>query len=152
MYKLLTYKMYQYTVMSIILHQTRCNFTLFITCVMFIINDLIAIVRWRTANYYLLVRWFFFYVYRFLLSRGRYGSWIYNYLCNQCLSPLKLWVRIPLRRGALDTALCDKVCLWLATGLWFSLGTPVFSTNKTDLHDITEILSKAVLNIITLTL
>ena len=21
--------------------------------------------------------------------------WIYNYLCNQCLSPLKLWVRIP---------------------------------------------------------
>ena len=23
-----------------------------------------------------------------------YGSWIYNYLCNQCLSPLKLQVRI----------------------------------------------------------
>jgi len=21
-----------------------------------------------------------------------YGSWIYNYLCNQCLLPLKLWV------------------------------------------------------------
>jgi len=26
------------------------------------------------------------------------GSWIYNYLCNQCLSLLKLWLRIPLRR------------------------------------------------------
>jgi len=25
-----------------------------------------------------------------------YGSRIYNYLCNQCLSPLKLWVWIPL--------------------------------------------------------
>jgi hypothetical protein len=25
-----------------------------------------------------------------------YGSWIYNYLCNQCLSPLKLWVWILL--------------------------------------------------------
>jgi len=25
-----------------------------------------------------------------------YGRWIYNYLCNQCLSPLKLWVQIPL--------------------------------------------------------
>ena len=25
-----------------------------------------------------------------------YGSWIYNYLCNQCLSPLKLCVQIPL--------------------------------------------------------
>jgi len=21
-----------------------------------------------------------------------YGSWIYNYLYNQCLSPIKLWV------------------------------------------------------------
>ena len=28
-----------------------------------------------------------------------YGSWIYIYLCNQCLSPLKLWVWIPLRGG-----------------------------------------------------
>ena len=32
-----------------------------------------------------------------------YGSWIYNYLCNQCLSPLTLWVRILLRQGVLDT-------------------------------------------------
>jgi len=24
-----------------------------------------------------------------------YCSWIYNYLCNQCLSPLKLCARIP---------------------------------------------------------
>jgi len=24
-----------------------------------------------------------------------YGGWIYNYLCNQCLSPLKLWARTP---------------------------------------------------------
>jgi hypothetical protein len=29
-----------------------------------------------------------------------------------------------------------------ATGRWFSLGTPVSSTNKTDRHDITEILLK----------
>jgi hypothetical protein len=28
---------------------------------------------------------------------------------------------------------------------WFSLGTPVFSTNKTDRHGITEILLKVVL-------
>jgi hypothetical protein len=32
--------------------------------------------------------------------------WIYNYLCNQCLSPLTLWVRFPLM---VDTTLCDKV-------------------------------------------
>jgi hypothetical protein len=34
------------------------------------------------------------------------------------------------------------------TGLWFSPGTPVSSTNKTDHHDITEILLKVVLNTI----
>ena len=71
-----------------------------------------------------------------------YGSWIYNYLCNQCLSPLKLWVRIPLRWGVLDTTLYDKVWQWLMAGRWFSPGTPVSSTNKTDRHGITEILLK----------
>jgi len=35
----------------------------------------------------------------------RNGSWIYTYLCNQCLSPLTLWVRIPFRWGVLDTLL-----------------------------------------------
>ena len=40
---------------------------------------------------------------------GPYSSWIYNYLCNQCLSQLTLRVRIPLRRGVLDTTLCDKI-------------------------------------------
>jgi hypothetical protein len=42
--------------------------------------------------------------------------------------------------------------MWLAAGQWFSLGTPISSTNKTDLHDITEMLLKVVLNTITLTL
>jgi hypothetical protein len=32
-------------------------------------------------------------------------------------------------------------------GWWFSLGTPVSSTNKTDRYDITEILLKVALNI-----
>jgi hypothetical protein len=59
-----------------------------------------------------------------------------------------LWVRTQLRRGVFDTTLCDKVCQWLATGRWFSLGTPVYSTNKTDRHDITEMLLKVALIII----
>ena len=80
-----------------------------------------------------------------------YGSWIYNYLCNLCLSPLTLWVRIPLRRGVFDAKLCDKVCQWLAAGRWFSPDTTVSSTNKTDRHDINEILLKVALNTITLT-
>jgi hypothetical protein len=41
-----------------------------------------------------------------------------------------------------NAALCDKVCQWLVAGRWVSPGTPVFSTNKTDCHDITEILLK----------
>ena len=53
-------------------------------------------------------------------------SWIYNYLCCQFLSPLTPWCQ------------------------WFSLGSRVSSTNKTDIHDITEILLKVVLNTITL--
>jgi len=55
-----------------------------------------------------------------------YGSWIYNYLCNRCLSvsPLILWIWIPLK--ARWTTLCDKVCQCLATGRWFS--TPIKPT------------------------
>ena len=88
--------------------------------------------------------------------RGRRGrdhivhcSWIYNYLCNQCLSPLTLSFRIPFRRGVFDTTLCDQVDQWLAAGRWFS---PVSSINKTDRHDITEILLKVALKTIILTL
>jgi hypothetical protein len=44
------------------------------------------------------------------------------------------------------TALCDKVCQWLATDEWLSPGTQVSSTYKTDRHDITEILLKVALN------
>jgi hypothetical protein len=75
-----------------------------------------------------------------------YGNWIYNYLWNQCPSPLMLWVRISTR--ARRTTLCDKDCQWLVTGRWFSPGTRVSSTNKTDRHDITEILLKVALNTI----
>jgi hypothetical protein len=38
------------------------------------------------------------------------------------------------------------VCQWIAVYRWFSPGTPVFPINKTDRHDITEILMKVVLN------
>ena len=116
------------------------------------------------------VKWFVIFLADLLHLRPlwswKYDSWSYNnYLCNQCLlpitsvptayhlsayclSPLKLWVRIPLRWGVLDTTLCDKVCQWLAAGWWFFL---VSSTNKTDRYDITEILLKVALNLIILT-
>jgi hypothetical protein len=68
-----------------------------------------------------------------------------------CLTKVKIWIKsnniftnynisICSWRDVLDTTLCDKICLWLATGLWFSSGTPVSSTNKAEFHDIAEIL------------
>ena len=71
----------------------------------------------------------------------------YNYLYNQYLSPLMLWVRIAIR--ARCTTLCDKVCQWLATGQWFS---PAWSSGflhqKNWCHDMNEILLKVALNTI----
>ena len=52
-------------------------------------------------------------------------------------------------RRVLVTTLCDKVCQWPARSRWFSPGIPVSSNNKTDRHDITEILLNVALNTIT---
>ena len=73
-----------------------------------------------------------------------YGSWIYNYLC---ISPLTLLSGIPLM------ARCTRYnIMWYNLSVrWFSLGTLVSSTNKTDYHDIADILLKVVLNTIALT-
>ena len=75
-----------------------------------------------------------------------HGSWLYSYLCNQCLSSLMLWVQISIK--ARCTILCNKVFQWHATGRWVSRGSLVSSTNKTDRHDKTEILLKVALNIL----
>jgi hypothetical protein len=41
--------------------------------------------------------------------------------------------------------------MWLAEGQWFSPGTPISSTNKTDRHDKAELFFKLVLNTTPLT-
>ena len=68
------------------------------------------------------------------------------------LIPLTLWVRIQLRWGVLHTTLYDKACQWLVICRRFSPGTPVSSTNKTDRHDIAEMLLQVALNSILLLL
>ena len=50
-----------------------------------------------------------------------------------------------LRRGVLDTTLCDNVRQWYAAGRWIS---PVSTSNKTDRHDIIDILLNVALNTI----
>ena len=90
----------------------------------------------------------FIHWYIYLLSNVRngsswswsYGSWIYNYLCNQCLSLLS-------RRGVLVT-LCYKVVSDFQQVVGFLQVLPISSTNKTDHHNMTEILLKVALNTI----
>ena len=53
--------------------------------------------------------------------------------------------------GVLITTLCDKVCQLLVSDWWFSLGTLVSSINKSDCHDIIEILLKVALSALSLT-
>ena len=55
---------------------------------------------------------------------------IYNYLCNPCLSPLMLWVRISIRVRC--TTLCDQVCQWHVGGFLRVLRfpPPVILTHK----------------------
>jgi hypothetical protein len=66
-----------------------------------------------------------------------YGSWIYNYIMQP----------VPTTTNVVSSNLYqDKV--WLATGQWFSPGPLVSSTNKTDCHNIAEILLKVALNTI----
>jgi len=86
------------------------------------------------------------------LINWSYGSWMYSNLCNQFLSPLKLWVRILLIAGVLDTTFYDQVFQWFATDRRLYPGTLVSSAKKTDRHDLTEILLKVALNTINLNL
>jgi hypothetical protein len=73
-----------------------------------------------------------------LLVRGlswSYGSSIYNYLSSPTL-----WVQTSLRRPVLDTILCEQLVVFSRYSC--------FPTNKTDRHDITEILLKVALSTI----
>ena len=67
-----------------------------------------------------------------------------------CLSEASTWITNAICRGLFRVQWLEKwkkwllilVCQWLVAGRWFSPGTPVSSTNKTDRHNITEILLK----------
>ena len=78
-----------------------------------------------------------------------------NYLIEKnFISPLMLFVSLNLAHG--NMYLIQHYVIKFVSDLWwvggFSQGTPVSSTNKTDRHDIVEILLKVALNTMTLTL
>ena len=89
-----------------------------------------------------------------LLRLRQFASFIsVNILKRQSQSP-QFFFNLHLIRQDIyqldDTILCDKVFRWLATGRWFSPDTPVSSTNKNYLHDVTEVLLKVAWNILIL--
>jgi hypothetical protein len=49
-----------------------------------------------------------------------YGSWIYNYLCNRCLSSLKLWVWTPFMARCTRLLLKWSKIVWYKRSRYFS--------------------------------
>jgi hypothetical protein len=88
--------------------------------------------------------------------RGRCGHdrMVVGFTTNYAISAYHHCCELEFRswRGVLDTTLCVKVCQWLTAGRWFSPGTTVSPTNKTDCNDINEILLEVALTSMTLTL
>ena len=89
-----------------------------------------------------------------MLSRGpswpwSEGSWIYNYLCNQCLSPLMFWVRTPFNEVYSIQHYVIKFFsdLRQVGGFLRFLRFPP-PIKLTDCHDIIEILLKVALSTI----
>ena len=63
----------------------------------FLLKNLSSVNQWVMFTVNVHVQYTLIYYTHLLVFWGSsysYVSWIYNYLCNQCLSPLKLWDRI----------------------------------------------------------
>ena len=86
-------------------------------------------------------------------TKGTSWSWsycrlIYNYICNHCLSPLKLWVRIAIMGMLTRYNTMWQICQWLTTDCGF-LRLFRLMPDKTVRQNIAEILLKVALNAIT---
>jgi hypothetical protein len=112
-----------------------CLFTLSTTCIFHQWTKRFSS-RWRICRIFFTVQWYFF---TSGISHPKRGYYL------GMTSALNRWTSIDAFAGitkgcreVLDTT-WDKVCQRLLAGWWFSLGTRVSSTNKTDCHDTTEI-------------
>jgi hypothetical protein len=108
-----------------------------------------------------------------------YCSWIYNYMCNQCLLPLQLWILFPLMLRSTRYNIMIKLVSdfrqvdgflhqlnWQSRYNWNTVNNTITTTpfmvrstrynsmwyNKTDGNDITEIMLKVALNTIIIVL
>ena len=110
------------------------KFGMFVKLWNIIFREDIVYLDWKTCSI-----WFIHFI--LIMKTGSWswshGSWIYNYPCNDVVS------------SNLDLCEVNNIMWWSLSVTWnrsvVSLGP---STNKTDRQNITEILLKAVLNII----
>jgi hypothetical protein len=111
-----------------------CNFSVFYLDLQLPMQS-VPVINSVKGRIYIIRKLIYFFLVSFMVFNATF-----NNIAISSLSPLLLWVRISTR--ARCTTLCNNVCQWLARGRWFFLGPLVSSTNKTDHHDITEILLK----------
>ena len=126
---LLLYKKYMYILFTSCIHYNCIMVVQYYTVVILYYVEVLCVVNHEQCNLHCYI---IKYIYSICLVHinnqwplWSYGSWIYNYLCNQCLSPPTLRVRISLivRCTQYIATLCDKACQWLTTGsgfLWYS--------------------------------
>jgi hypothetical protein len=81
----------------------------------------------------------------FIKDLSRWRQWCLQYVYQG-------FVKVTPVMSTVCLSMICQGCQWLATGRWFSSGTPVSSTNKTDRHDITEMLLQVALNTLNLNL
>jgi hypothetical protein len=108
-------------------------------CFLFILAVALFELRLLITPLYVQAFFYFYFgrcIVRITVSDYLFGIFIHFFCCYIYTSP----------PSVLDTALCDTVCQWLTIGRWFSPGTLVSSTNKSDRHAITEILLKVAFN------
>ena len=89
------------------------------------------------------------------ISNNKYLSWLkriskkQHYRCCRSRDGMAVGFTstyvFPLRTRCRTS--CDKVGRWHVAGRWFPPGTPAFSPNKTDGHDMAEILKVALIAI-----
>ena len=90
---------------------------------------------------------FIVYIDRFRWLVVWYGSWIYSYLCNQCMSASSCEFESRLDEVySIQHYVIKFVCVWRLVRGFRRLS----STSKTERHDITEILLKVALHTIAL--
>ena len=104
----------------------------------FLYHEIIGYRDAERCHWSVVARW------HFLYNEGMSWSWSYDRFTTTCaISSYHNWrfefePRSWHRYRVLGARLCVKVCQWLVTRRWFSPGTPVSFTNKTDHHDIIE--------------